>query len=104
MYSAASPEIDDPLGHIRRADAERHVLGVSRASGVIVAADAANAAGNKMRVTRIFPFHEDAVAAEDGRSAVAFGNFPVIEIDLGKDSKAAHDPRNRIPIHLDKIA
>ena len=35
---------------------------------------------------------------------MAFGDFPVFEVDLGEDAEAAHDPRNRIPVHLDQVA
>ena len=96
-------EVDDPLGHGRRADAERHVLGVGRAGGVIVAADPADPAGDEVGVARVFAFHEDAVAAEDRRGAVALGDRPLGEIDLGVDAQAAHDPRDRVPGHIDQV-
>ena len=35
-------EVDDPFAEGRRLNAERHVLGVNGAGGVVVAADAAN--------------------------------------------------------------
>ena len=57
-------EIDDPFGHRRRMDAEGHVLGVAGAGGVIVAADAANAAGDEMGVARIFALHENRYSRE----------------------------------------
>ena len=67
---------------------------------MIVAADAADAAGDEVGVARIFALHEDAVAAEDGGSAVALGDLALAEVDLGEDAEAAHDPGNRVPIHL----
>jgi hypothetical protein len=68
-------EVDDPLGHRRRLDAERHVLRIGGAGGVVVAADAADAAGDEVGVARILALHEDAVAAKDRRGAVALGDF-----------------------------
>ena len=41
-------QIDDPLGERRRLDAVGHVLGVDRAGRVIIAADAADPAGDEM--------------------------------------------------------
>ncbi len=67
---------------------------------MVIAADAADAAGDEVRVARIFALHEDAVAAEDGGRAMALGHLPVFKIDLGKDSQAAHDPGNRVPVHF----
>ena len=96
-------EVDDPLGHGRRADAERHVLGVTGAGGVVVAADAADPAGDEVGVARVFALHEDAVAAEDRRSAVALGDLAVGEVDLGVDAQAADDPGDRVPGHLDQV-
>ena len=96
-------QIDDPLGQRRRMDAERHVLGVAGAGGVVVAADAADAAGDEMGVARVLPLHEHAVAAEDRRGAVALGHAAGGEIDLGVDSQAADDPGDRVPGHLDQL-
>ncbi len=97
-------QVDDPFGQVGRADAVGHVLGVDRTGGVIVAANTADAAGDEMGVARIFTFHEDAVPAEDGARGVAFDDFAVLEIDLGENSQAAHDARDRIPRHFDEIA
>ena len=97
-------EVDDPFGHRRRLDAEGHVLRVGGAGGVVVAADAADAAGDEVGVARILALHEDAVAAEDRRGAVALGHLPVVEVDLGEDAQAAHDPGDRVPVHLHQIA
>ncbi len=96
-------EIDDPFGDRRGLDAERHVLRVGRAGGVVVAADSADAAGDEVGVARIFALHENAVAAKDGRGAVALRHLPVFEIDFGKDAQAAHDPGDRVPVHLHQI-
>src|SRR5207253_11408560 len=52
------------LGHRRGADAEGHVLGVAGAGGVVVAADAADAAGDEVGVARVLAAQEHAVAAE----------------------------------------
>ena len=96
-------QVDDPFGHGRRLDAERHVLRISGAGGVVVAADAADAAGDEVRVARILALHEDAVAAKDGRGAVALGDLAVLEIDLGEDAEAAHDAGDRVPVHLHQL-
>ena len=97
-------EVGDPFAHVRRPDAERHVLRVAGAGRMVVTADAADAAGNEMRVARVFAFHENAVAAKDRGRAVAFGDLAIGEIDLRINSEAAHDPGNRIPIHFDEAA
>ena len=104
MYSAASPRFTIHSAMGGRPNAERHVLRVSRAGGVIIAADSANAAGDEMGVARVFALHENAVAAKDGRSAVALRHLPILKIDLGENAKAADDPRDRIPIHLHQLA
>ena len=97
-------QIDDPLAQRRRLDAERHVLRIGRAGGVVIAADAADAAGDEVGVARIFALHENAVAAKDRRGAVALGHLAVLEVDLGEDAEAAHDPGDRIPVHLHQFA
>src|SRR5919198_2535315 len=97
-------QIDDPLTERGRLDAERHVLRITRAGGVVVAADPADAAGDEMRVPRVLAFHEDAVPAEDGRGAVALRHLFVLEINLGEDTEAAHDAGYGVPAHLDQIA
>ena len=96
-------EIDDPLAQRRRTHAERHVLRIGGAGGVVVAADSADPAGDEVRIARIFALHEDAIAAEDGGGAVAFGHLAIFEVDLGEDAQAAHDPGNRIPVHLHQL-
>ena len=58
-----------------RPDAERHILRVGGAGGVVVAADAADAAGDEVSVARIFAFHENAVSAKDGGGAVTLGHL-----------------------------
>ena len=93
-------QVHDPLGHGRRTHAKRHVLRIGGAGGVVVAADAADAAGDEVRVARILALHEDAVAAEDRRGAVALGHLALAEVDFGEDAQAADDPGDRIPIHL----
>ena len=97
-------EIDDPLGDRRRPNAKRHVLRIVGAGRMVVAADAADAAGDEVGVARVLALHEDAVAAEDRRGAVALGDLPVGEIDLGEDAQAADDPGDRVPGHLDQLS
>ena len=97
-------EVDQPLAEMRRLYSVRHVLAVTRTGGVVVTADSANAAGNEMSVARVFALHEDRVAPEDRRRAVAFHHFTVLEIDLRIDSETAHDPGDRVPGHLYEIA
>ena len=104
MYSAASPRLMIHSAMARRLDAEGHVLGVDGAGGVVVAADAADTAGDEVGVARVLALHEDAVAAEDRRGAVALGDLPVGEVDLGVDAEAAHDPGDRVPGHLQASA
>ena len=97
-------EVDDPLGQCGGTNAEGHVLRVAGAGGVVVAADAADAAGDEVGVARIFALHEDAVAAKDRRRAVALGDVLVVEVDLGEDTEAADDAGDGIPVHFDEIA
>src|SRR6185312_1321436 len=73
------------------------------ASGVVVAADAANAAGEEGGVARILAAHENAVAAEDRGRTVALGDLPVGEIDFGVNAQAADDARDGIPGHFDEL-
>ena len=68
-------EIDDPFRDIRRPDSERHILRIGGARGMVIAADAADAAGDKVSVARVFPFHENAVPTKDGGRAMALGNL-----------------------------
>jgi len=97
-------EIDDPLGHRRRLDAVRHVLRIDRAGRVIVAADAADPAGDEMRVARILALQEHAVAAKHRRRAVALGDFTVLEVDFGEDAEIADDAGDRVPVLFDERA
>ena len=96
-------EVDDPLAEVRRRDAVRHVLVVDRAGRVVVAADAADAAGDEVRVARVLALHEQAVAAEDRRGAVALAHLLLLEVDRGVDPEAADDPGDRVPRHLDDV-
>ncbi len=95
-------QIHDLLAQRGRLDPVCHVLGVAGAGGVVVAANAADPTGNEVGVARILALHEEAVAAEDRRSAVAFGHLALAEIDLGVDPEAADDARDRVPCHLDQ--
>src|SRR5581483_4548529 len=89
--------------HRRILDAIRHVLGINRACGVVISANAADAAGNKVRVARIFSDHEDAVTAEQGRSRMTFLHTTIAKIYLGEDTQVSDDPRDRIPRHFNKL-
>ena len=93
-------EVERVVPERRRLDAVRHVLVQARARAVVVTADAADAAGDEVRVPRIDPLHEDVEAAEDHRGAVALEHLVVGEVDLGVDAQAADDPGHRIPRHL----
>ena len=95
-------EVDDPLAEVRRAHPVGHVLVVDRAGGVVVAADPADPAGDEVRVARVLALHEDRVAAEDRRGAVALGDLLLPEVDLRVDAEAADDPGDRVPGHLDE--
>ncbi len=97
-------EVDDVVAHDGRLDAEGHVLGVDGAGGVVVAADATDAAGDEVGVARVLALHEDAVAAEDRRGAVTLRDLLVGEVDLGVNAQAADNARDRVPGHLDELA
>jgi hypothetical protein len=71
---------------------------------MVVAADAADTAGDEVGVARVFTLHEDTVAAEDRRGAMALGYAVILEIDLGEDTQAADDPRDGIPVHLHQFS
>ena len=96
-------QVDDPFTQVRRLDAVRHVLVVDRTGGVVVAADTADAAGDEVGVARVLALHEDAVAAEDRRRALALDDRLVAPVDLRVDAQAADDPGDRIPGHLDEV-
>ncbi len=96
-------QVDDPLGQGRRLDAIRHLLSVDRTGGMVVATDAANAAGDEVGVARVLALHKDAVAAEHGRRTVAVDHLAVGEIHLGVDSQVPHDPADGIPTHVDDV-
>ncbi len=95
-------QVDDLLAECRRVDAVRHVLRVAGTRRVVVATNAADPAGDEMRVARILALHEDAVPTEDRRRRVALGDLAGAEVDLGVDAEASHDPRDRVPGHLDE--
>ena len=95
-------QVDDPLAEVGRADPVGHVLVVDRAGGVVVPADAADAAGDEVGVAGVLALHEDRVAAEDRRGREALGDPLLLEVDLGVDPEAADDPGDRVPRHLDE--
>ena len=70
---------------------------------MVVAADAADAAGDEVGVARIFALHEDRITAEDRRGAVALDDLSVVEVDLGVDTEAADDAGDGIPRHLHQL-
>ncbi len=95
------------LGQVERVVAERrrlhavgHVLVQAGARAVVVTADAADAAGDEVRVAWIDPLHEDVEPAEHHRRAVALEDLLALEVDLRVDAEAADDPGHRIPRHL----
>ena len=96
-------EVDDPLPEVGRRHAVGHVLGVDRARRVVVTADAADAAGDEVRVPGVLAPHEDAVAAEDRGRAVALPDLLGLEVDRRVDAEAADDPGDRVPGHLDDV-
>ena len=97
-------QIHDPLTQRGRFNAIRHVLCVNGAGRVIVAANPANAAGDEMGIPRILVLHEDAIAAKDGRGAVAFGNLLLGEIDLRINAEASHNTGDWVPGHFDQVS
>ena len=96
-------EVHDPFAHGGGTDSERHVLRIGGASGMVVAANAADATRDEVRIARIFAFHENAVAAEDRGGAVTLSHLAILEVDLGEDAQAANDPGDRVPVHLDQV-
>ena len=95
-------EVDDPLAQVRGAHPVGHLLGVAGAHGVVVAADPADAARDEVGVARVLALHEDAVAAEDRRGALALGDLALAEVDLRVDPEAADDAGDRVPRHVDE--
>ena len=93
-------QVDDLLAERRGAHSIGHVLRVAGARGMVIAADAADPAGDEMGVAGILALHEDAVAPEDRRGAVALSDFALAEVDLGVDPQAAHDAGDRVPGHF----
>ena len=96
-------EVHDPLAEVGWPHPVGHVLRVARAGGVVVAADAADAARDEVGVPRVLALHEDAVAAEDRRGAVALGDLALPEVDLRVDAEAPDDAGDRIPRHLHQV-
>ena len=96
-------KIHDPFAKSRRANAEGHVLRIRRAGGVVIAADAADAAGDEVGIARVFPLHENAVATKDRRCGMALRDSASAKVNLREDPEAAHNSGDRVPIHLDKV-
>src|SRR5579872_306286 len=97
-------EVHNPFPQRWWAHAKRHILRVGGARGMVVTANSTDAAGYEVRVTRILALHKNAVATEDRRGAMTFGNLPVVEVNLSEYPQTAHDPSNRIPIHLHQFS
>ena len=97
-------QVDDPLGQVGRLDPVGHLLGVHRGGGVVVAADAADPAGDHVGVAGVLALHEDAVAPEDRRRGVAAQDRALPEVDPGVDAEAADDAGDRIPGPIDDVA
>ena len=97
-------EVHDPLAQMRRLDAVGHVLGVDRTDRVVVAADAADAAGDEVRVARVLALHEHAVAPEERGGALALRHFAVVEVYLRVDPEVADDARDGVPRHLHEVS
>ena len=93
-------QVEREVAERRRLHPVGHVLVEAGAGAVVVTADAADPAGDEVRVARIDPLHEDVEPAEDHRGRVALVDLLVGEVDLGVDAEAADDPGDRIPRHL----
>ena len=93
-------QVERQVAQRRRLDRIGHVLVQARAGAVVVTTDAADPAGDEVRVARVDPFHEDVEPAEHHRGRVALVHLLIGEVDLGVDPEAADDPRDRIPRHL----
>ena len=97
-------EVDNPFRKVRRANTERHVLSVDGTSCVVVPADSTNATRDEVSVARVLALHEDAVAAEDGRRALALDHTSVREVDLGVNAETADDPCYRDSQFISRIS
>ena len=93
-------QVERQVAERRRLDPVGHVLVQARAGAVVVTADAADPAGDEVRVARVDPLHEDVEAPEDHRRRVALVDLLVGEVDLGVDPEAPDDPGDRVPRHL----
>ena len=71
---------------------------------MIIAADAANSAGDEMGVAGVLVQHENAVSAKNRRRAVAFDDLLRVEIDLRENAETPDDPCDRVPVHLDDVS
>ena len=70
---------------------------------MIVPADPTDPACNEMGVPGILILHKNAVAPEDGRSAMALDDLFIRKVNLGKDAQAPNYPSDRIPGHFHDI-
>jgi hypothetical protein len=90
-------EVDNPLAHVGWLHAERHVLRVDRTRTVVVTADPADATRDEMSVAGILALHEDAVAAEDRRRAMALDDLLLLKIDFRVDAETTDYASDRVP-------
>jgi hypothetical protein len=70
---------------------------------VVIPADPADPARDKMRIPGILVLHENAVTPEDGRGAMAFDDLFVSKIYFRKNAQTSDDPGDRIPGHFHDI-
>ncbi len=93
-------QVEGEVAERRRLHPVGHVLVEAAAGAVVVTADAADPAGDEVRVARVDALHEDVESPEDHRRRVALVDLLVGEVDLRVDAEAADDPGDRIPRHL----
>jgi hypothetical protein len=70
---------------------------------VIVTTDPTDPTGNEVSVPGILILHEDAVATEYGRSAVALDDSLIGKVNFRKDAQTSNYPGDRIPRHFNDI-
>ena len=93
-------QVEGEVAERRRLHPVGHVLVQARAGAVVVTADAADPAGDEVRVPRVDALHEDVESPEDHRGAVALEHLLVGEVDLRVDPEAPDDAGDRVPGHL----
>ena len=96
----AFTKVEDVVTEMRWLHAIGHVLIEHRCGHVIIAADPADAAADKVGVARIDAAHENIEAAKDHGGAVAFLHFAVRKIDFAMYAQAPDNAGDRIPRHF----